>query len=229
MTAARESGSSVRVIDLSHALDATTPPFPGDPPLAVEVVDTTARPARDGERPVNLSRIALGLHAGTHIDAPFHFFAQGETVDRVALERCFGPATLARLSHAGGARDGTIEPRHLEPFEARIRGTRRLLVETGWWRRWKSPQYFHDHAVLSADAARYLVGCGVVLVGVDLPSVDQAPYPAHVELLGSGVLIVENLTRLDELRREVFDFYAVPLKVAGRDGSPVRAFAVETA
>jgi kynurenine formamidase len=84
-----------------------------------------------------------------------------------------------------------------------------------------------DHPVITREAAQLLIGCGVHLVGVDFPSVDVPPFETHLELLGHGVLIVENLTRLEEIRGNTFHFTALPLKIVGRDGSPVRAIAAE--
>ena len=71
-----------------------------------------------------------------------------------------------------------------------------------------------------------LLDCGVQLVGVDTPSVDRLPFEAHLALLGHGVLIVENLTNLDAIPADVFQLVALPLKILGRDGSPVRAVAL---
>jgi kynurenine formamidase len=75
-------------------------------------------------------------------------------------------------------------------------------------------------------AAEFLLDCGVELTGVDMPSVDQAPYPAHRVLLAAGVPIVENLTNLDAIGADFFELIVLPLRLAGRDGSPVRAIAV---
>jgi kynurenine formamidase len=214
-----------RIIDLSHELSPRTPPFPGDPALEVAVLDSTDTPSAAGERRVNLSAVRFGLHLGTHMDAPFHFFAGGESIDRVPLERCVGPALLVRLPCE--MHTGTIERRHLEASERGIRDARRLVLDTGWHRRWGSAEYFEAHPVLNAGAARFLVECGVLLVGVDFPSVDRAPHDSHLELLGNGVLILENLTNLAALRSERFELVALPLKLLGRDGSPVRAIALE--
>jgi kynurenine formamidase len=99
-------------------------------------------------------------------------------------------------------------------------------LQTGWSKHWDSPSYFTDHPTLAADAAQFLVECGVQLTAVDMPSVDRAPYPAHRILLGAGVLIVENLTNLDVIGASEFQLIVLPLKLVGRDGSPVRAVAV---
>src|SRR5580658_8884757 len=81
----------------------------------------------------------------------------------------------------------------------------------------------HRDAPGCADAAQFLADCGVPLVGVEMPSVDRAPYPAHRILLGAGVPIVENLTNLDAVGAGLFQIVVLPLKLAGGDGLPVRA------
>jgi arylformamidase len=81
--------------------------------------------------------------------------------------------------------------------------------------------------VFTPEAAQFVVDCGVRLVGVDFPSVDRPPFPAHIAFLGNGIVIVENLTNLPAIEKEVFHLVVLPLKFTGRDGSPVRAIALE--
>ena len=204
-----------RIIDLSHPVAADTPVFPGDGPVRITVLDQTS---------MNLSRIDLSVHTGTHMDAPFHFFAGGETIDRVPLERCMGRARLIDLR---GVSPGSASGREqIEKHRGNLRRVRAAILHTGWSREWGGPRYFLDHPCLSGEAAQFLVDCGVRLLGVDMPSVDRAPYPAHRVLLGAGVLIVENLTNLDAIGADLFQLIVLPLKLAGRDGSPVRAVAI---
>jgi kynurenine formamidase len=213
------------MIDLSHPLDHQTPVYPNDPPPRITILDSAERPAARGERRLNCSQISMGLHCGTHMDAPFHFFSAGQTIDQAPLEWCCGPALLVNLPEAVDY--AQIEPVHLADHEAKIRGAKRVVLNTLWHRRWGEANYFSEHPVLSGAAARFLVDCGVVLVGVDFPSVDHPPFPAHLVLLGNGVLIVENLTNLQAVKTDIFQLAALPLRICGRDGSPVRAIAIE--
>jgi kynurenine formamidase len=215
----------VAMIDLSHRLDQDSPVYPNYPRVEVTVLDATERAAIAGRRRLNSSQVRIGLHCGTHMDAPFHFFGDGTTIDAVELDRCVGAAALVRL--ANGADDVPIEPSDLAPAEAAIRMAGRVIINTGWHHRWGAPEYFDAHPVLSGAAARYLVDLGVHLVGIDTPSVDRAPFEAHLALLGNDVLIVENLTNLDAIERDLFTFAALPLPLRGRDGSPVRAVALD--
>lgn len=210
-----------RHVDLSHPLDASTPPFPGDPPLVVEVLDSTGSSSGAPGEHVNLSRIHLTVHCGTHVDAPFHFHGKGATVERLAPEIFVGPAVKITLPEGASP----ILAEHLRPHEAEIRETGRVILETGWSRRWRQPDYFTGHPVLDPGAARFLVEAGCRLVGIDAPSVDQAPHASHLELLGGGVVILENLTALEEIGGPRFELIALPLALRGLDGSPVRALA----
>lgn len=211
------------IVDLSHPLGPQTAAFPGDPPPAIQILDTATNPTSDQKRHMNCSAIATSLHCGTHMDAPFHFFPDGRRIDQVPLDRCVGPTLLVRLpfeTHASIGRE------HLEPYESQLREARRIVINTRWHHRWGAADYFTQHPVITEAAARFLVECGTLLVGVDIPSVDQDPYAAHLELLGNDVLIVENLTNLDAVVGDVFHLIATPLAISGRDGSPVRAVAV---
>jgi arylformamidase len=214
-----------RIIDLSHPLSAETPAFPGDPPVEITVLDSTDRPTDDGSRHLNCSRLHTTVHCGTHMDAPFHFFADRPTIDQVPLDACVGPAVAISLSLREGR--AIIERAALEHWADRLRRTRRLVLNTGWHKRWGTPKYFTDHPVITKAAAEFLVECDVVLIGVDFPSVDRPPFPAHEVLLGNDVLIVENLTNLDSLLTSTVQLSAIPLAIVGRDGSPVRAIAIE--
>jgi arylformamidase len=211
---------SEALIDLSHRLSSETPPFPGDGAVAIDVMDVIPQ-SSDGRRHCNSSRLNTSLHCGTHMDAPFHFFNDGKTIDRVPLDLCVGPAALVR--HAAWTAGASIERAHLEPQRALIERTRRVVLNTGWSRRFGRAGYFTDHPVISGACAQWLVDLGVVLVGVDFPSVDRPPHPAHDILLGNGLLIVENLTNLDAIETPSLWLCALPLAILGRDGSPVRA------
>jgi kynurenine formamidase len=214
-----------RIVDLSQTIDERTPVFPGDPPVEIAVVESTKDAPIPERRRLNCTRIGVSVHVGTHMDAPFHFYEAGDTIDRVPLDRCIGPALLVNLTSVGPGQE--IEREHLEKRAAELRRNGKAVLHTGWSSQWGKPGYFTDHPRISAGAAQFLIDCGVHLVGVDTPSVDRPPFPAHLAFLGSGVLIVENLTNLAAIGAEVFQLTVLPLKIAGRDGSPVRAVASE--
>lgn len=217
--------SNSKPIDLAYNLDPTTPVYPNYPPVAVEVLESTRYTRTDGRRSLNSSKITVGIHCGTHMDAPFHFFADKISIDQVPLDVCVGKALMVDVRNT--IKDGMIGVEHLKPYEAKLREIRRMVVQTGWSGKWGTLEFFTSHPMFTPEAAQFVVDAGVRLVAVDFPSVDRAPYPVHIAFLSHGVIIVENLTNLAAVKKDVFDFIVLPLKFTGRDGSPVRAIALE--
>jgi kynurenine formamidase len=193
--------------------------------VVVELLESTRYTVMDGRRSLNSSRIAMGMHCGTHMDAPFHFFDNGLSIDQVPLDVCTGKALMIDVRNA--LTGGLIDVKHLKPQEAKIREIRRIVLHTGWANRWGTLEFFTSHPMFTPEAAEFLVDCGLRLVGVDFPSVDRPPFPIHILFLGNGIVIVENLTNLTAIRKEIFTLITLPLKFTGRDGSPVRAIALE--
>ncbi len=216
---------AMRAIDLSYNLDPTTPTYPGDLPVEVQVLESTRYTRSDGRRTLNNSRVTLGNHCGTHLDAPFHFYEEGKTIDQIDPDQYSGRALLIRVPGMG---PGTqIEVLHLSSHRAQLEELGKVVLETGWSKQWGRPEYFSEHPVIAPPAADFLVECGVHLVGLDVPSVDVPPFPVHLTLLGHNVVILENLTNLAAIKSETFHLVAAPLKITGRDASPVRAIALE--
>jgi kynurenine formamidase len=226
MTDTRQQSGVIetRWVDLSHPLSEATPPFPGDPPVEITVLDATLASDDQPREHLNCSRLTACVHCGTHMDAPFHFFANGATIDQVSLSTCCGPALLINLQGCL-APHAVIDAGDLQRWRNEMKVIPRIILYTGWYGHWNQPDYFDAHPVLTRAAARLVVESGVRLIGVDFPSVDRAPYEAHLELLGNGVVIVENLTNLHQLPEGSFELLANPLAILGRDGSPVRAVA----
>lgn len=211
-------------IDLSYDLQESTPVYPDYPPFRARKMETAGDDS-SGRRTLNSSSIELGLHCGTHMDSPFHFFKNGHTIDQISFSQCIGLTLLINLSTLPP--NAPIEKKDLDSHEHSLRSLRKVVLWTGWSRHWGDQNYFEQHPILTGEAAQYLVRCGVHLLGVDLPSVDRTPFEAHLELLGHDVIILENLTRLDLIPSDVFHLMAIPLKLSGREASPVRAIAME--
>lgn len=210
------------IIDLTHLVDETIPSYPGDPPYWVHVSMKATGAHADLVSP-NLSQINIGLHVGTHGDAPYHFIPNGETMEQMDLFRCLGPACVIRLGNFPPGEPIGVE--HIRPNEEKILKAPRVLFQTGWDKRFRESDYFEKHPWISSEGAKYLIELGVLTVGLDFPSVDYHPYSTHFALLGAKVFIVENLKGLDRLPEKDFSLCALPLKLRGRDGSPVRAVA----
>ncbi|HYH46288.1 MAG TPA: arylformamidase [Thermoanaerobaculia bacterium] len=197
--------------DLSPTIRPETAVWPGDTPFSCRWSATLA-----GGDPVNLSTLTSTPHIGSHADAPFHTEPRGEGIGDLGLEAFLGPCRVVRIPPTV-----LIEPRHLEGIDLAHPG--RLLLRTDSVRdRAVFPERF---AALSPELARKLAEAGLLLVGVDTPSVDpfgSDALEAHHALLGRGVAILEGLV-LDGVAEGVYELIALPLKLAGLDASPVRA------
>lgn len=201
--------------DVSVPLSDAMPVWPGDPPVSI-------RPAfriRNGD-PANVTRLDLGTHTGTHVDAPWHFEDDGITVDRLDLDVLVGRARVVELaeSHRGPIDAATLGKLPLD------RATR-ILFKTSNSKRWSEPGFHRDFVGLTPDAARVLVDRGVRLVGIDYLSIEpfgSTDFATHHTFLRRGVIIVEGLD-LSKMAPAEFDLTVLPLKIAGADGSPARA------
>src|SRR3954466_5525790 len=174
-----------RLVDVSVLLAPGLATYPGNPPFELVPVKRVAEGASS-----NVSRLTLGTHTGTHVDAPRHFFDDKPGVDALAIELLIGRARVIDLPHRGG-----ITEAHLA--EAGLREDLRVLLRTPNSALWNSTEGFHtDYTYVTEDAAKFLVEQGVKVVGVDYLSVEQfkkAGAPAHHVLLGSGLVIIEGL------------------------------------
>jgi arylformamidase len=199
-----------RIYDVTVPLSAAVPTFPGDPRFEMDF----AHRITDG-KPYNVAYLKMGAHAGTHVDAPYHFLEDGLTVDRLPLEVLMGPARVVAVSSDRIRRDdlegrGPLGTRVL--FKTRNSGTLR------------QPAFREDFVALDPAAAEALVAAGVKLVGVDYLSVEafgSKDFAAHHVLLGAGVVIVEGLD-LSEVAPGEYDLACLPLRIEGADGSPAR-------
>jgi arylformamidase len=168
----------------------------------------------------NITRIEMGAHTGTHLDAPFHFHMNGAGVDQLPLEILIGPCRVFDLSEL----TKHITRAALE--ECDFAGVTRALFKTRNSRHWTNNDRKFDKEFLAvaADAAKYLVERGVKLVGLDYLSVEafgSTEYPVHDTLLGAGVVIIETLN-LSGVSAGDYELIALPVKLKGADGAPAR-------
>ena len=212
---------SVLLVDLSHPVEAGMPVYPGDPGVATEPATSIAA---DG---VAVTALRLGSHSGTHVDAPSHSVEGGDAVDAVALERLWGRARVLR-AEVGEARP--IAVADVADQLAAWDGERIALVATGWDAHWGTARML-AHPSVAPELADALLDLGVDVLGVDTLSPDPtgaggapAAFPVHDRWLGAGGLIIENLRGLIALP-DTCELVALPLRLAGLDGSPVRAVA----
>jgi kynurenine formamidase len=220
------SGAVRRIVDLSHPVDDDTPVYPGDP---VARFTPAATIAADG---YNVLHVRMGSQTGTHADAPYHFLEAGARIDELPLDLFLGPAVIADLR--GRPPRSPVEWADLAPYADRLGAGRILVLHTGWDRHWGTDAYF-DHPFLTGDAAARVVAAGVRTVALDALSLDETVpggepaggFAAHLHVLGAGGVIVENLRGLDGVRTAEPVLSLLPLRLAGADGAPVRAVALE--
>lgn len=203
----------MRYIDLSRTLDGTLPVYPGDP---VPVVTQTNTVEKDG---FTLSEVNSGTHVGTHMDAPLHFIENGEKMDSIHVERFFGRGILL-----DGRSRSSFDETLLSGIDLKKGDI--VLIITGWGNRITEEAYFTDYPEITLGLAERLVAAGVSIVGTDSASPDHDPYATHKKLLGNGILILENLTNLDQLLgASKFSVVALPAKYS-TEAAPARVVAM---
>jgi len=188
-------------------------------------IEPYTRIAHEGYNTTNLH---LYSHAGTHMDAPLHFVEGGATIDQWPLAQCIGPALVVDLSFK--APDSLITVADLGAAAAAIGPGTRVLLRTDWDDHATLPDYRTHFPRISRELATWFVERGVWLVGVQTPSVASLAdrdelREVHQILLRGGIVIVECLMALRKLPAQV-TLIALPLKVEGGDGAPVRAVAI---
>lgn len=182
------------------------------------------------EDPLNLTEIQMVAHAGTHLDAPCHFIADGPSIDEVPLDRFHGPGVVWHIPDLQAF--DMITADHLDAAAPEVSEDEIVLLDTGWARHFGTPLY-DEHPSLSPEAAQWLVDHRIKLVGLDVATPDVSPFrrqsgfdwPVHQILLSNGVLIGEHLQGLSELAGSAVDVLFLPLRIAGSDGGPARALA----
>lgn len=176
----------------------------------------------------NVSRLTMGSHTATHLDAPIHFTEGGATVTDIDLSSLVGPAIVVDVR--GKEFHGAISWDDIAPQAGKLGPEVTLLLCTGWSQHWGRKEYMKSPH-LSEEAAKEIMERGVRVVGIDVFSVDgEVPEGAvetvHRLLLGNGILIVENLTNVEALLDgSAYLVSLLPLKLQGCDGSPIRAVA----
>jgi len=167
---------------------------------------------------VHESRIDIDVHCGTHVDAPLHMLAGGETIETIGLERLVGPARVLDLTHVEDAitKDDLV-PHGIQRGERILFKTKNSLTDEFLW----------DFVYLREDGAQYLIERGVILAGTDGLGIERAQpeYTTHRPLLKNGIVIVEGL-RLAHVEPGSYWLVIAPLKLTGIDAAPARAFLI---
>lgn len=206
-------------IDLSLDIYHGAPTFAWDPKCAVIAHNTVDSIG------YNITQLSISTHQGTHLDAPFHFLDGGRTVEQLDLHKCIGDAILVDLSAKQPKEP--IEVADFLPYESAITEGALVIYRTGWDRQFPQKHYFSDFPYMTIELAQWLAERRIGMIGMDVPTPNPQDYdPVHKILLGAEIVIVEGLAHLEQIGRDRFFFMAAPLRIRGRDGSPVRALAM---
>ena len=165
----------------------------------------------------NSSSIHTSVHAGTHVDAPFHFVPGGPTIEALPLETFIGPARVCAVEAGTHITAADVE-------QAGLRGETRVLFKTRNSQLLKKDAYDPSFAPFSVDGAQALVALGVKLVGLDYLSAAGAheQVPVHRAFLDHGVILLEGID-LFAVPPGRYELFCPPVKLAGSDGAPCRA------
>ena len=171
----------------------------------------------------NSSSVHSSVHAGTHVDAPFHFVPDGATIEALPLELFIGPARVCAVDCGTHITAGDVE-------RAGIRDEARVLFKTRNSTLLKKGIYDAGFAPFSVDGAKALVDRGVKLVGLDYLSAAAAneQVPVHRAFLDHGVILLEGVD-LSDVPPGRYELFCPPVKLAGSDGAPCRAVLRELA
>ena len=212
----------MKILDLTLTISNRIPTFPGSPQpnfIPWEKIKD------DG---YNLELLFLSSHTGTHLDAPYHFLEKGSKIHEISLKKLVSEAVLIKSRKK---RNETITKTDIQKFEkkhGKIASFSSVIFLTGWQKNLQKKYYFTKNPGLSASAANYLTSKKVSLVGIDSPSIDlgtDSKFPVHHIFSKKEILIVENLANLEKIKSSKFHLVALPLKLKGVTGSPVRAIA----
>jgi kynurenine formamidase len=204
--------SGMRIIDLSQTITDKMPVFPGDDDTKLA---QTRFLSTDG---YNDHRVEMGMHAGTHIDAPMHLTDSHEYIADLPVDRFSAPGVCIDVRG-----QPVIDWR--PEYGPSVKENCILLLYTGQDRLCGEPVYFENYPILSPAFGQALVDKKIKMLGLDSPSPDRPPYAVHKLLLTHGILIMENLTHLDQLAGiKGFEVIALPIKIKA-DSAPARVVA----
>jgi kynurenine formamidase len=233
-----------RLVDLTHVYDAQTLYWPSRPPMKFEL-EQLAFGATPRGWFYAANRFCTPEHGGTHLDAPIHFHESGQTAEQLPLKQLVAPGVRIDVrKQTQNDRNYRLTREDVLAFERRVGAIRPgtiVLMQTGWSRFWPDrKKYFGDASTEDAsrlefpsygvDAARLLVEeRKVAMLGVDTASIDYGrsqDFDVHRLAAARGVGGLENLTLLDQLPESGFIVIALPMKIAGGSGAPVRVIAL---
>jgi arylformamidase len=203
----------MKIYDITRIINPSLAVWPGDTPFSAQVMTAISR----GDS-INLTTLTLSSHTGSHADAPYHFNDDDLTIEKLPLESYLGPATLVTVRRE----EGPLTPADFPDLA--WAGVKRLLVHSPA-SAGPAEQFPTRFVYPSPELADFMAGQGLVLFGSDAPSMDEMQsktLPGHKALRRNGIAILEGLD-FSGVPDGVYELIALPLKIEGGDGSPVRA------
>lgn len=212
----------MKFYDISLPISPSMPVWPGDPP--VELTQVTSIPGGDS---ANISHINMGVHCGTHIDAPKHFIDTGKTIDQIPLEKLIGKVLVLEIDASVEVISENVLKAH--PAHDLLVNSSKVIFKTHNSELWEqNPEVFQEKFVaINTLGATYLSQLNLDLIGIDYLSI--APYDEtiqpHLSLLSNEIVLLEGL-KLSGVPGGVYDLFCLPLNLKGCDGSPARVILI---
>ena len=196
----------MRLIDLSHVFDDAMSVYPGDPTPELR------QSPEIGTAGYTIGTVRTVLHAGTHIDGPLHVIEGGAYLSDIPVERFAGRGVLIDARGRTSVDAGILSGKKLQRGDI-------VLVMSGHSALYHTEEYFLESPVITESFAQALADAGVSMLGIDFASPDCPPFPVHHLLLSRGILIIENLTNLDQLAGVPgFEVFALPVRFRAEAG-----------
>lgn len=204
----------MKLHDISLPISNNLPVWPGDASISLMPIMSLSK----GDN-CNLTKIEMGTHTGTHVDAPYHFLKDGATVDAIPIETFFGTCVVVDLDS-----QVLIEKKDFRKYN--LNGHSRILIKTRNSEMWANniSSFDTNFVALGIDAAEYLVEMNIILVGIDYLSIESfrsEGSPVHKLLLSNNISILEGLN-LSGVKAGVYELMCMPLKLQGCEGAPAR-------
>jgi len=199
----------MKYIDLTHKIENNMPVYPGTASLEMIPANTIKK---DGFRE---KVITFCSHTGTHMDAPSHMLELGKNLDDYNCSKFIGKALLLDIE----------DEKHLRNYENQLKTVDFVIFKTGWSNYWGEGKYFENYPCISIETTKYLVEFNLKGIGFDAISIDpiDSKFENHYIVFENDMVIIENLTNLDQINEDIFELIVMPLNIKEADGSPIRA------
>lgn len=205
----------MKIIDISPAIEEGMLLYPGDAQFQKIPICTIERSG------CNMMKIGLGTHTGSHIDAPLHFLSDGDSIDNIPLSTFIGKVQVVEIK-GREITSGILREKVAPDAE-------RLLFKTTNSTLTQERRFSKDYTYLTQDGAQFLARSGIKLVGIDYISIERfgtSDFSVHKTLFEARICVLEGID-LSHVRAGYYTLVALPLKLKGLDGSPVRAILIQ--